>query len=259
MIGLKQRIADRSVLKLIRLWLDAPVIEEDKQGRKTGHRPKSGTPQGGVISPLLANAYLHWFDKAFHGKNGPATWARARLVRYADDFVVMARYVDRRIIGWIEQTIESRLGLTINQEKTSVVDVDRTGTRLDFLGYSFRYERSYLGSGRFLNRFPSKQTMAKAREKIRSLTPRSYNHFPIEDVVRQLNVYLRGWSSYFRTGYPYVPFRQLDDFVRTRMVLHLKRRSQRSFQPPGGMNWSEVVYRHLGVQSLASLVRTRTP
>jgi len=259
MLGLEQRIADRSVLKLIRQWLEAPVIEKDAQGRKRGHRPKSGTPQGGVISPLLANAYLHWFDKAFHGKGGPATWAKARLVRYADDFVIMARYVDQRIIGWVERTIESRLGLTINREKTSVVDVNRAGERLDFLSYSFRYDRSYIGLGRFLNRFPSKSAMARARQRVRGLTPRSYNHIPIREVVRRLNSFLRGWAGYFGTGYPYAPFRQLDDYVRQRMVKHLQRRSQRSFKPPEGMNWNQVLYEHLGVQALVPLIRTRKP
>jgi RNA-directed DNA polymerase len=259
MIGLQQRIADRSVLKLIRQWLDAPVIEEDSQGQRRGYRPKLGTPQGGVISPLLANAYLHWFDRAFHGRNGPATWANARLIRYADDFVVMARYVDHRITEWIEGIIEGRLGLSINREKTRTVNVNRPGEHLDFLGYSFRYDRSFLNSGRFLNRFPSKQSMAKARERIRELTPRSYNCFPIELTVQRLNRFLRGWANYFSTGYPWTPFRKIDDYVRERMVKHLQRRSQRSFKPPKGVNWSRMIYDHLGVQSLTSMVCTRTP
>jgi RNA-directed DNA polymerase len=259
MIGLAQRIADRSVLRLIRQWLEAPVIEEDSQGRKRGYRPKSGTPQGGVISPLLANTYLHWFDRAFHGRNGPATWANARLVRYADDFVVMARYVDHRITGWIERTIEGRLGLSINREKTQTVDVNRPGERLDFLGYSFRYDRSFLGPGRFLNRFPSKRAMAKAREKIRELTPRSYNCLAIGFMVTRLNRFLRGWANYFATGYPWAPFRQIDDYVRERMVHHLQRRSQRSFKPPKGENWNRVMYDHVGVLQLTPLVCTRTP
>jgi len=259
MIGLEQRIADRSVLKLIRLWLNAPVIEQDAQGRRRGHRPKAGTPQGGVVSPLLANAFLHWFDKAFHGSNGPYTWANARLVRYADDFVVMARYVDHRIIGWIEWVIETRLGLTINREKTRVVDVRQPGERLDFLGYSFRYDRSFLGSGRFLNRFPSKRAMARARERIGELTPRSANCLPIRMMVERLNRFLRGWAHYFRTGYPRTPFRTIDDYVRERMVQQLRRRSQRSFKPPEGSNWNQVVYDHLGVQQLAAMVRTRMP
>ena len=89
------------------------VEEYDDQGKKRVSRPKQGTPQGGVISPLLANLYLHWFDKVFHGANGPAHWANARLVRYADDFVVMARYVEGRVSGYVEEKIEGWLGLCI--------------------------------------------------------------------------------------------------------------------------------------------------
>ncbi len=100
MACVKMRIADRSVLRLIKMWLEAPVIEV-KEGRNTppNGNPK-GTPQGGVISPLLANIYLHWFDKLFHRHDGPAQWAKARLVRYTDDFVVLARYQGDRLTGW---------------------------------------------------------------------------------------------------------------------------------------------------------------
>ena len=126
MAGLRQRIADRSVLRLIRMWLEAPVVEEADprrgQGRKV-HKPTAGTPQGGVISPLLANVHLHWFDRALHGRHGPGQWAHARLVRYVDDFVILARYAGGRITQWVEHTLQQRLGLTINREKTRVVQV----------------------------------------------------------------------------------------------------------------------------------------
>src|SRR5881628_1107938 len=103
---LERRIADRSVLHLIRLWLRGPVVEEDDQGRRRTTHPRHGTPQGGVISPLLANIYLHEFDRAFHAKDGPAQFAKARLVRYADDFVVLARWVGPRVITWLERMLE---------------------------------------------------------------------------------------------------------------------------------------------------------
>jgi RNA-directed DNA polymerase len=122
---LEARIADRQVLKLIRRWLRTPVVEppKDRGGKPTVSRPDKGTPQGGVISPLLANLYLHWFDHAFHCPTGPAQWAKARLVRYADDFVVLARHVGRRIKGFIEPLLEGRFGLKINRDKTRVVDL----------------------------------------------------------------------------------------------------------------------------------------
>ena len=120
MACVRMRVVDRSVLKLIRMWLDAPVVEPGGSGGEPAKwsRSQTGTPQGGVISPLLANLYLHWFDKVFHRPDGPAQWARAKLVRYADDFVVLARYQGSQLIGFIEMKIETWLGLEINRDKT---------------------------------------------------------------------------------------------------------------------------------------------
>ena len=137
--AVEMRIADRSVLKLIRMWLKSQVVEKGKGGgRRISARADKGTPQGGVISPLLANIYLHWFDRAFHFRSGPANWARARLVRYADDFVVMARYQSKEMVAYIETKLEDWMGLKINREKTRIVNLAEAGTSLDFLGYTFR-------------------------------------------------------------------------------------------------------------------------
>ena len=161
---LQRRIADRSVLRLLRLWLTATVIETDAGGRRKSTRPRQGTPQGGVISPLLANIYLHWFEKAFHGQDGPAKWAKAKIVRYADDFVILARYVGTRLIGWTESLLEGRFRLTVNREKTRVVRLRQPGECLDFLGYSFRYDRDLHGSGRrYWNLFPAQKSLTKAQ------------------------------------------------------------------------------------------------
>jgi len=131
----RMRVVDGSVLKLIRRWLQAPVEEQDEQGKKRIRRNKSGTPQGGVISPLLANIYLHWFDKLFHSKQGPAQWAKAALVRYADDFVVLARHAGTRIETFITDTLEGWAGLKINRQKTRIVKLSAKDQRLEFLGY----------------------------------------------------------------------------------------------------------------------------
>src|SRR5205085_5058739 len=151
------RVADRSVLKLIRMWLETPVVEQQEDGAPPQvSRNKTGTPQGGVISPLLSNIYLHWFDKVFHRPDGPGQWAKAKLVRYADDFVVLARHQTKAMAEFIESKLEQWMGLELNREKTRVVDLRQVGASLDFLGYTFRYDRSWYGPRRYLNVIPSK-------------------------------------------------------------------------------------------------------
>jgi RNA-directed DNA polymerase len=129
----RMRVVDGSVLGLIRQWLHAPVVEPPKDGHPpTVRRNEQGTPQGGVLSPLLANVYLHWFDHVFHRTDGPAQWAKAKLIRYADDFVVLARYVSPRLRAWIEGKLEGWLGLQINRDKTRVLDCGRAARAWTF-------------------------------------------------------------------------------------------------------------------------------
>jgi RNA-directed DNA polymerase len=235
---MEMRIADRSVLKLIRMWLKAPVIETDERGKTRGHRPTQGTPQGGVLSPLLANAFLHWFDVMFHRVTGPARWANARLVRYADDFVIMARYIGPRIEAWIESTIEAWMGLEINRDKTSVVDLDEEGASLDFLGFTFRYDRDLRGRGHsYLNVRPSKKSLVRAREKLRALVNTRQCFTPLPELLGRVNRFLVGWGNYFRHGYPAKSFRDLNAFVLDRLTRHVQRRSQRPFHPPKGVSY----------------------
>jgi RNA-directed DNA polymerase len=273
MACLRMRIADRSVLKLIRMWLTAPVVEPPKEeggrpkkggrgrgrrGRKTNrprpgtpYVPRSGTPQGGVLSPLLANLYLHYFDKVFHKPDGPATWANARLVRYADDFVVLARYQGDRLVDWIESKLETWMGLEINRDKTRVVDLSEVGQSLDFLGFTFRYDRSLYRhwKGRYLNVFPSQKALARERETLRGLTARRRGHLPIPCLITEVNRQLQGWGNYFRHGYPRKAFRQINTFVERRLYAHLQRRSQRRFRCPKDRSFHEHLKR-LGLVSL---------
>ena len=236
MACLRMRITDRYVLKLIRMWLEAPVVGESGSGRGgASPRTKKGTPQGGVISPLLANVYLHWFDKVFHRPNGPAVWARAKLVRYADDFVILARYIDAQIMGWVESKIEGWLGLEINREKTRVLDLRRKGESLDFLGYTFRYDGDRKGRPfRYLNMLPSKKALAREREHLRDRTSARMCFKPIPVMIEELNEHLRGWANYFGRGYPRKAFREINAYVRQRLYCHLSRRSQRPWRPPKG-------------------------
>ncbi len=235
---LRMRIADRQVLKLIRLWLQTPVVEapETKGGTPKVSRSKQGTPQGGVISPLLANLYLHWFDEVFHRPGGPAHWARAKLVRYADDFVVLAREQSPKLVGWMESKLETWMGLTINREKTRVLDLKQKGASLDFLGFTFRYDRDRFGHGhRYLNVVPSKKSLAREREKLRALTDRRWGWKPIPTLIGDVNRHLRSWASYFQFGYPSRAFETINAYVERRLRQHLRRRSQRPFRTPEGV------------------------
>jgi RNA-directed DNA polymerase len=252
MKALARRVADRSVLSLIRMWLGAPVEERDENGRRTVSRSKQGTPQGGVISPLLANLYLHWFDVVFHRERGPGRWAKARLVRYADDFVIMARYVGPQITQWVERTVEGWLGLTINRGKTRVVSVTRrSGESLDFLGYTFRYDRDRFGRGtRYLTAYPSDKAVAHRRERIREQVGPKQCFVPIGDLVQQVNESLRGWENYFSYGYPRRAHRKVNAFVVMRLTKHLKRRSQRACRPPAGMTYYGFLTQRLGLELL---------
>lgn len=247
---LRMRIVDRSVLQLIRMWLEAVVVEKDEDGKTRGNRPQQGTPQGGVLSPLLANVYLHWFDKRFHGKDGPAHFAKAKLVRYADDFVVLARYQGPRLIAWVENILEGWLGLKINRDKTRVVDLDEEDAWLDFLGYRFRYARDLFGRDRrYLHLEPSEKALTRERETLRQMTGPVMCFKPIRLLVFEINRHLKGWREYFKLGHPRRAFRKIGWYVRERLYRHLCRRSQRPFRPSEGTTW----YRQLAELGLLSM------
>jgi RNA-directed DNA polymerase len=248
----RMRVVDGSVLGLIRQWLKAPVVEPSRDGKPpTVRRNDRGTPQGGVLSPLLANIYLHWFDHLFQRADGPARWAKAKLVRYADDFVVLARHISAQLRGWIEGKLEGWLGLQINREKTRVLDLRHTGQSLDFLGYTFRYDRDQYerGTRRYLNLQPSRKAMAREREALRQLINPHQSHTPLPELIGRLNRNLRGWSNYFKLGYPRQAFRHLNHFVRHRLGKHLQRRSQRGWRARQGVS----LYAHLQHLGLVAL------
>jgi len=249
---LRMRIADRSVLSLIQSWLEAAVVEPPTTpgGPKRTTWPTTGTPQGGVISPLLANLYLHWFDKVFHAPGGPAHWAKAKLVRYADDFVVLARHQSPQLGTFIEKKLEAWMGLEINREKTRVVHLTEKGASLDFLGFTFRYDRDLLGRGtRYLNVFPSKKAVARMREALRWQTSSRQCFKPLPRFIGEINKQLIGWANYFRFGYPRKALREINTYARQRLTVHVRRRSQRPFRPPEGVSYYEH-FRRLGLEYL---------
>lgn len=243
MLALKMRIADRAVLNLIQMWLDCEIVEVDDDGKRHITRSHRGTPQGGVISPLLSNVYLHWFEVAFHRPSGPAHFAKAKIVRYADDFVVLARYQGQRLQDWLGQTLEGRFELTINREKTKVVNLNQPSASFDFLGYTFRYDRDLKGrSHRYLNIFPSRKAMAKARDRIRELTRSQRCFMPADEMIAEINKWQRGWTNYFRYGYPRAAFRAIHAFTVEKLTTHLQRRSQRAYRPPAGKSFYAHVH-----------------
>ena len=252
MACVSRRIADGAVLRLIRQWLIAPVEERDDDGRRRRRRPTQGTPQGGVISPLLANLYLHWMDVVFHRRQGPGTWAHAHLVRFADDFVILARYVGRRITAWVEATVEGWLGLTINRAKTRIVRLDPEGdVSLTFLSYTFRYAADQFGRDqRYFTAVPSADALAAVKAEIRALTTRHQAHVPVAMLIRRVNAKLEGWRPYFSFGHPRAAHRQLNAFTVTRIAQHLRRRSQRPYRPPAGMTEYRFITQTLGLKLL---------
>jgi RNA-directed DNA polymerase len=247
---LERRVADGSVLRLIRQWLRCPVLEDDGRGGTSRTTPTRGTPQGGVLSPLLANIYLHDFDRAFHGPDGPAQFARARLVRYADDFAVLAKYMGPRLTAWLEHPLEDTLGLRLNRDKTRTIRVSATGGTLDFLGFTFRWDRDRKGRDRrYLNVVPSAKALGRIRDKLRALTPRGKPR-PLGCVVQEVNTLLRGWATYFRYGYPRAAFRALNHFVRGRFRTSPESEPTPRAAVPGGgtpLRWSAALWAPLPV------------
>jgi len=207
-----RRVSDRRVLKLLRKWLRCGVMEEGEVRRVT-----TGTPQGGVISPLLANIYLTVLD---------AVWQReyrhlGRLVRYADDFVVLCRRRSQAVEA-LERIrgILDGLRLELHPEKTRLVELGVGKEGFDFLGCHFRVLRSHFKGQRYLFRWPSQKAMKALRSRVRDLTDRRRRAGmrDIREVILDLNPVLRGWGNYFRTGNASRQFQQVDRYVTQRLT-----------------------------------------
>jgi RNA-directed DNA polymerase len=247
---MRRRVVDRMVLSLVNSWLKCPVQE----GKNPPVRPVSGTPQGGVISPLLSNIYLHELDLRWHRADGPGVMHGARLVRYADDFVVLSRCIDESVQEWLHALLEGKMGLRLNRDKTRIVNLKEPRTSLDFLGYTFRFDRRW--KGRYSPRwrmFPSKKAVVKRREVIRLLTSRRCQ-VPLTSVIRELNKGLLGWGRYFCKGDPADVFRDMDRYVHQRMDRFVSTRSQRKMRIPPKV----TLYRWLQEHGLVRLGNAQT-
>jgi group II intron reverse transcriptase/maturase len=249
-----RRVSDRRVLKLVRGWLKAGVMEEGRE-----ERPTAGTPQGGVISPLLSNIYLHVLD---------ATWRRRYshlgvLVRYADDFVVLCR--TRSACGEAERRVGSILGwlkLELHPEKTRKIDLSWGRQGFDFLGCHLRKRMSgviWEREGRriyFLHRWPSAKSMKRVRQKVRELTDRRWSGVKdVRTLIAKLNPVLRGWGEYFRTGNAARKFNQLDTYVWQRLHQFLVRRKGRNLKPGEAQRWDRNFFHSHGLYRLRGTVK----
>jgi RNA-directed DNA polymerase len=250
MQAIARRVADRAMLKLIQSWLKVPVEERDEQGRRRwtgGKKSKRGTPQGGVISPLLANLYFHRYLRAWRVR-GVGERYGARIVNYADDFVILSRGRAREALAWTQWAME-QWGLTLNAEKTVLKDA-RTET-FDFLGYTFGPERYRKDGHGYLAAKPSKKAVSRLKGRVREVLCPG-NQAPWPEVATQLNRKLAGWAAYFGYGTRYLAYRAVDHFVYQRVVGFLQRRHKVSGRGTGRFP-RERVFGELGVLQLRSL------
>jgi len=242
-----RRVVDKHVLHLVKMWLKVPVEETDEKGKKRltgGGDNNRGTPQGGAISPLLANLYMNRMLKGWR-QTGRGTQFRAHMVNYADDFVILSRGKAAEALEWVRGVL-GRLKLTLNENKTGIRDARRE--RFDFLGYQFGPHYSTKTGRKHMGCSPSRKSLRRIRRKV-SEHLRPSNMAPWEEVCEKLNQKLRGWQAYFGLGNPWKAWRVIDDHVQERVRHFLRRRHKVSSS--GARRFSrEVIYGELGVVRL---------
>lgn len=226
LIALSERISDPRVLDLIKKWLKAPIVEEDgKYGG--GKKNKLGTPQGGVISPLLANIYMNLLDRIVNKTGGYFEAQGIKMIRYADDFILMGNQISEDTISKIKGYLD-RMGLTLNPEKSKLVEARKSS--FDFLGFNIRYADSiFEGGGKFWNIRPKPKSRKKIRQTINERL-KKIGHYNAPSVVNELNPIIRGWMNYYRiekVSHTQVAFRELTDYLRNRLYRYYNRKSQR--------------------------------
>jgi RNA-directed DNA polymerase len=242
-----RRIVDKHVLHLIKMWLKAPVEEKDETGKKklTGGKAQDrGTPQGGVVSPLLANLYMNRMLKGWRNTKRGEQF-QARVVNYADDFVILSRGKAAEALNWTRQVV-TRLGLTLNETKTCIRPARKE--RFNFLGYTFGPHHNRKTGHRYLGASPSKKAVARLKQNVGELLVPS-NVGTWQEVRDRLNRKLRGWSAYFSYGTRTTAYRAVDNYVYDRVRHFLRRRHKVSSR--GTTRFSaQAVFGELGVLRL---------
>jgi RNA-directed DNA polymerase len=243
-----ERIVDGEILHIIQMWLKAPVMEMDKDGTKRniggGKANTKGTPQGGVISPLLANLYLHLLDRIWHKKKLQNNLG-ARLVRYADDFVVLCRNGTEQPMAVIRRVLE-RLGLVLNEKKTRVVDARNES--FAFLGFELCVRKSRRTGNTYSHVQPSRKALKKIKDSVTAMTHRRMTPKPLNEVIGNVNTALRGWVGYFHYQHCTQPFAHIKRHVEQRLAIHLRRRYKIRDKGAGDKRFtSRVLYERFGL------------
>ncbi len=240
--ALQQRITDPRLLRLINMWLKSQVYEDGQY--KGGKKQKTGTPQGGVISPLLANIYMHLVDKIVNDSRKLFYHLGIKIVRYADDFVLMGRAMPQQAVERLGSILE-RMGLKLNETKTRIVKA--TETEFKFLGFTVRYDKDIKGRDkRYWNIIPSNKSEKKLREKL-SLFLHQSGHYAPPLVSKGLNEMIRGWLNYYEipgVSYPAVSKRNLRHYLIERLNRYYNRKSQRRSSLYGQQAFEMLVQRH---------------
>jgi group II intron reverse transcriptase/maturase len=225
MATVAERICDGEILRLIQMWLKAPVMEMDKDGTKRniggGKGNRKGTPQGGVISPLLSNLYLHILDRIWE-RNNLQQRLGARIVRYADDIVLLCKRGKSGRVMTIFRQILERLKLTLNETKTKIVNAHKE--KFDFLGFSIRMAESWKTGNLYPHVQPSKKSLQKIKDRVTEFTGRRRTIMPLEWIVKEVNATVRGWAGYFHYRNCSKALGQIRSHVEERLITHLRKR-----------------------------------
>ena len=239
MIMVAERICDGALLHLIQMWLKAPVMEVDRDGTKRniggGKGNRKGTPQGGVISPLLSNLFLHVVDRVW-ARRGLQQRLGARIVRYADDIVVLCRKGTEQPMAVLRQTL-GRMGLSLNEEKTRVVDAYQG--KFDFLGFEIWVGHSRRTGRHYAHVQPSKKSLKTIKGRITQLTARTRTLVPVDWIVRELNATVRGWVGYFHLRNCSRCLGRVRWHLEDRMRTHLRRRHKIRDRKTGNTRFTE--------------------